>query len=335
MKRLLTVTLALVLVVFMLPLITLKNEASGSQEAPDGDAALVSAETKSFDERTVVSLYHNGEVSELTIHEYLVGVVAAEMPASFPAEALKAQALAARTYTLYKMKLYSDGMAIPDSHCGAQLCSDYTHCKGFADVAKEGAALWGEASAEYLKRIEEAVSATSGIIATYNGEPIAAVFHSVSSKRTESAISVWGTDTPYLVSVESPGSEASSKYKSEVQMTAGDFKELMLKYYPEMSFDCPEGEWFRDSHRSEAGGVMDVLLGGVRISGTWFRQVMGLNSTNFTYTPKDGMLIFNTTGYGHGVGMSQYGAKALAEEGKTYDEIIKWYYTGVDLTIKS
>lgn len=335
MKRLLIILLAVMAIVYSMPLLTVGLGGGGKDELKEpGGAELVDGDG-TFDEKTMITLWDEGEVKTLCLRDYLCGVVAAEMPASFPEEALKAQALAARTYTMYQLSLYEGGMAIPERHSGAQLCSDHTHCKAFCDIEAKGDSMWGANKDFYTDKIKQAVDDTCGIIATYEGKPIAAVFHSVSSERTESSVSVWGSERPYLVSVESPGGEQAPRYKGQVVISEEEFKSKMLAAHPEMDF--PEGPetWFKASNRSEAGGVIDVSVGGVRVSGVWLRGQLGLNSTNFTYTPKDGMLYFDTTGYGHGVGMSQYGAKAMAEEGKTYDEIIKWYYTGVDLTIKS
>lgn len=346
MKKLIVLLLMLVLCVYALPVLTVESrgipqsygaaqpeEDSGEAGAPSADAVQTVAD--SYDRSTRLTVNIDGTVSELTLHDYLCGVLAAEMPASFPEEALKAQALAARTYTLYKIGLYEAGMAIPESHNGAQMCTDYTHCKAYCDVAAQAASMWGDESEKYLEKIENAVSATDGVIATYQGDPIAAVFHAASTEKTEAAADVWGGDTPYLQSVESPGGEASERYYGEVSISAEEFKKLFLEKYPQADLSSPPEHWFKASNRSEAGGIIDVAVGGVRVPGTALRTMLGLNSTNFTYTPQGDTLIFKSKGYGHGVGMSQYGARELALQGMTYDEIIKWYYTGVDLTIKS
>lgn len=335
MKRLFCVMALLMACVYALPLLTVGLDAHPDALASDPDDTQMPA-VQSFDRETAVTLcLQSGEIETLDLHTYLCGVVAAEMPASFPEEALKAQALAARSYTLYQLGLYDDGMAIPDRHKGAQLCADATHCKAYCDLEDRAQALWGKNAAFYQDKITRAVEETDGVIATYKGEPIAAVFHSTSSASTESAQSVWGSDTPYLVSVESPGSESSPRYHGEVRLSQQAFKDKLLAAYPAMDLTMPAGEWFRASNRSSAGGIIDVAVGGVRVSGTELRTLLGLNSTNFTYRVlEDGTLCFQTIGYGHGVGMSQYGAKALAEEGKTCEEIIQWYYTGVDITVK-
>ncbi len=347
MKRLIAIMLGLVLCVYALPVLTVggldgpradkaaaaeQKEESPERKPPQG---AVQAAGDSYDRATRVTVCIDGAASGMTLHDYLCGVLAAEMPASFPEEALKAQALAARTYTLYKIGLYEAGMAIPESHQGAQLCTDYSHCKAYCDLRTQADGMWGERSAEYLEKIEQAVSATDGVIATYQGDPIAAVFHAASTEKTEAAVDVWGGDTPYLQSVESPGGEASEHYYGKVTLAADEFKKRFSERYPQADLSCPPEHWFKASNRSEAGGVVDVAVGGVRVPGTAIRAMLGLNSTNFTYTPQGDTLIFETRGYGHGVGMSQYGARELALQGMTCDEIIKWYYTGVDLTLKS
>ena len=282
------------------------------------------------DDALTVKALIEGEVKELSMREYLTGVVAAEMPASFPEEALKAQAAAARTYTVYKMRLLELGAANPDEHMGADVCDDYHHCKAFADVEKRRA-MWGEDFERYEAVIEAAVTDTDGMIIKYNGEPIAAVFHSASGPRTESAADVWGTDTPYLQSVQAPDGSDSPNYRASVEVSASDFRETVRAAYPEAEVDGAPSTWFRDSKRSSAGGILNVLVGGVRITGTELREMFDLNSTNFTVTPKEDSIIFNTTGYGHGVGMSQYGAKELALQGRSWTEILQTYYTGVTI----
>ncbi len=323
----------------------------------------VQTDVRTSDDALTVKALIGGEVQELSMKEYLTGVVAAEIPASFPDEALKAQAAAARTYTVYKMRLLELGAANPDEHMGAVVCDDYHHCKAFANVEKRRA-MWGEDYERYEAVIENAVTDTDGMIVKYNGEPIAAVFHSASGPRTENAADVWGTETPYLKSVQAPDGSASpnlylncgaacrktlrfpnrmandrlqilrlaSAHIAQVNLVvvaASDFRETVRAAYPEAAVDGAPNTWFRDSRRSGAGGILNVLVGGVRIPGTELREMFGLNSTNFTITPKEDSIVFNTTGYGHGVGLSQYGAKELALQGRSWIEILKTYYTGV------
>jgi len=334
MKRMTVMLLAALAAVYLMPLFTV-GVGGGKAPEPAPAAEPVAEEPPDFDRRTTVTVLLDGAIKSMSLRDYLRGVVAAEMPASFPEEALKAQAVAARSYTLYQLRLYEDGAALPESHGGAQLCGDPAHCSGYVDVDARKGELWGADESYYEARITAAVDGTAGVTATYDGAPIAAVFHSASGPRTESALAVWGADLPYLVTAASPGGDQSPDYLGEVTVTEEAFREKMLAAHPDMDLSAPADTWFRASVRSEAGGIIDVEVGGVRVSGPWLRQQLGLNSTNFTYHPADGLLTFRTVGCGHGVGMSQYGAKALAEQGRTYDEILRWYYQGVDLTVRS
>lgn len=340
MKKLLSVVFCMMLFVYLLPMLTVGFSAEKSKDEPAENA---DEQTTIIDEPTIkaewdqaqdVTVCIDGEVRKLDLRTYLIGVMAAEMPASFPEEALKAQAVAARTYTLYKQELYgADGM--PESHKGAQLCSDPNHCKAFCDVSVQAAALWGDSTDFYLEKLESAVDSTDGLIMVYEEHPIAAVFHSASVGRTESAADIWGTDVPYLIGVESPGGEDSPKYQGEVRVMQKDFAAAVQEQVPDADFSSEASFWFRDSHRSEAGGVVDVLVGGVRVKGTVIRQIAGLNSINFKVRAEGDELIFTTLGSGHGVGLSQYGARAMAKDGSDYAEILLHYYTGAQFLKKS
>jgi len=278
-----------------------------------------------------VTVLIDGEVKTLPLSTYLNGVLAAEMPATFPDEALRAQAVAARTYTMYKLRLIELGLTPPECHKGAALCDDSAHCKAYIDIDKNAQALWGDSAAEYRAAISAAVSSTDGEIIVYKDEPIAAVFHSASAAKTESSLDVWGSDMPYLQSVDSPGGEDSPKYSGTVTVTADKFRETVISSYPDADLSSDPSSWFKASKRSEAGGIIDVAVGGVRIPGTAIREMFSLNSTNFTVTSTENSLTFHTIGYGHGVGLSQYGSRKLALSGKNYKEILAWYYTGTEI----
>lgn len=140
---------------------------------------------------------------------------------------------------------------------------------------------------------------------------------------------------PYLIGVESPGGEDSPKYQGEVRVMQKDFAAAVQEQVPDADFSSEASFWFRDSHRSEAGGVVDVLVGGVRVKGTVIRQIAGLNSINFKVHAEGDELIFTTLGSGHGVGLSQYGARAMAKDGSDYAEILLHYYTGAQFLKKS
>lgn len=341
LKRFLIAACGAMLLAFGLPLLTLRmdngspsqGESSQLEEEKLGQALAVSGQ--SFDEKTQVTVLMGEKVETLTLGQYLQGVVAAEMPASFPPEALKAQAVAARTYTIYKLEAYAQGVEIPSVHQGAQLCDDFSHCKAYVNLKSTQEKLWGDKAPEYAALIEQAVSTTDGMVVTYQGAPVAAVFHAASAGKTEAALDVWGTAHPYLVSVESPGEEECPKYLGTVSINPKEFASKFWETHPEANFNEAPITWFKDSARSQSGGIINVLVGGVRVSGNEIRNLLGLNSTNFTLQASDEALVFSTTGYGHGVGMSQYGARELALEGKSFGDILKWYYTGTEITIKS
>ncbi|MCX7614905.1 MAG: stage II sporulation protein D [Clostridiales bacterium] len=342
MKRIMTLGLILLGTIYLLPFITFgksaatdkgltKETGTVSESVIDELFSSNGNKSKDWDKNQKVTVLIAGEVKELTMEEYLPGVLAAEIPASFPVEALKAQAVAARTYAVYKKKLVELGSKPPESHKGAVLCDDPKHCKGYVDLDAKAKELWGSKADEYVKIIKNAVKDTDGVIVTYDNQPIAAVFHAAAAKKTESAADVWGTATPYLKSVDSPGGDVSPRYIGTVELTGANFKEKFLKQYPTAKLNTPIGTWFKASKRSQAGGVISVEVGGVRVSGIAIREMFSLNSTNFTLSYNNDSITFHTTGYGHGVGLSQYGARLMALEGKTYEDIVKWYYQGVTL----
>lgn len=266
------------------------------------------------------------QVVSMPTAQYLKEVVAAEMPAAFETEALKAQAVAARTYLLNRVNVHKNGTEIP-KHKGADICTDSTHCKAWLSEADRRAS-WGDTADTSWQKIAAAVDETTGIIITYNQQPISAVFHSTSSGHTENAKDVWGGNVPYLVSVESPGEDQSPRYQSEVDLSVEEFQAIGTQHIENVDWNK---DLISDIVRSDAGGIISITVGGVALKGTTFRTIYGLRSTNAQITMADGKVKMQVTGFGHGVGMSQYGANYLASQGKTYPEILKVYYTGVDV----
>ena len=269
-----------------------------------------------------VLLKESGEKKTMTLSDYLVGVVAAEMPASFEYEALKAQAVAARTYAVSKLK--NDNAK--SEHNGADMCSDFAHCQAYISQ-KTAAKNWGKNASEYLKKCKNAVNETSGEIMEYDGQPIKAVFHSSSSGKTENARDVWGGDVPYLVSVTSPGEEACPSHESEVSVPLDEFKsKISAKFATDFS-----KEIIGKAQYNKSGSVQGISVGGVSIRGTQMRSLFNLRSACFKAEVRDGRVVFKVTGNGHGVGMSQYGANYLAAHGYDYEKILKKYYSGAYL----
>jgi stage II sporulation protein D len=276
-----------------------------------------------LDGQAVLRVLSGDTVEEMDLGTYLVGVVRAEMPASFETEALKAQAVAARTYTIYKIQT---GGNHGDT---ADICTDSTCCQAY--IGEEQArANWGVNADAYEKKIEEAVSSTDGQAILYGGAPVLAVFHSSSAGLTRAAGEVWVNDLPYLQAVESPeAGDTIPNYYSRVEFTPAEFRERFLASCPAADLSGDMSGWLRDAVTDSAGSVETVTVGGVTVKGTQVRSVLGLRSACFTWEVEDGKLVFFVTGYGHGVGMSQYGANAMAAGGADYQEILTHYYTGV------
>jgi len=176
------------------------------------------------------------------------------------------------------------------------------------------------------------VAETDGMTALYENAPIQAVFFSSAAGRTVDAVEVWGNSVPYLSGVDSPeGEEDVPNYHSEVHVSAEEFKRILLGQYPGADLSGEPSGWFSAPVANSAGGVAYVEIGGVEVRGGSLRTLFGLRSTNFTLSAGEEGITFSVTGYGHGVGMSQYGANTLAKQGKSYDEILKWYYTGIEV----
>ena len=329
-KQVVATALALLLVLFLLPLLLFGTGGleQTEQAAPTGELPIdrtVVTPSPSADSQTQIRVaLTDGSVLTLGLDQYLWRVVAAEMPASFELEALKAQAAAARTYTLSKL-----GRTV-EKHPDADVCTDITCCQAYIDP-DQAAANWGDNGAAYTAKITSAVSETDGMAVLYDGQPIQAVFFSSAAVRTVDAVEVWGNSVPYLTGVDSPEGDEVPNYHSTVTFTPEEFKSKLLAQYPDADLSGDPAGWFQNTVPNSAGGVEQVDVGGVTVSGGALRTLLGLRSTSFTVTAGSQGVTFSVTGYGHGVGMSQYGANALARQGKTYDEILKWYYTGVEV----
>ena len=275
-------------------------------------------------DRDVTLTIQDGDTTEqMTLERYLTGVVRGEMPAAFEMEALRAQAAAERSYVYYQL-----AAGRKDAHPDADFCTDHTCCSAYLSetAAREK---WGGDFAPWNTRVEQAVSDTDGQVVLYNGRPILAVFHSSSAGRTAAAGDVWSGDLPYLVSVDSPeGEETVPNYYSTVTFTAAEVKEKLLAAHPELKLSGAPDRWFGAAAENGSGRVETVSVGGTDIEGTELRRIFGLRSACFTVAADSESVTFRVTGYGHGVGMSQYGANQLAREGKTWQEILEWYYTG-------
>ena len=258
-----------------------------------------------------------GIVTEQKMDDYLVGVVLAEMPASFEPEALKAQSIVARTYA---RKAYVSG----GKHGDGSVCMEPSCCQGY--ISPEEYMQRGGREAD-VEKIHSAVQETSGRVLTYEGELIEATYFSCSGGSTEDAAAVWGTDYPYLQAVNSPGEEAAAHYQDTMVFTQTELEnqlDISLTGLPE--------SWVQSVSYTRGGGVDAISIGGTFFTGVEIRQKLSLWSAAFSVKAIENTLEFTTRGYGHRVGMSQYGADAMAVAGSSCEEILMHYYQGVEIT---
>jgi len=293
-------------------------------------------ENKAEEREIKIKVYIAAEdkIKDMDLEEYVKGVVAAEMPAEFADEALKAQAVAARTYVYGRIK----GLYIDEEdtafHRGAHICTDYTHCQAW--VSKDEAmAAWDSAKAEdYWAKIEKAVNETKGTIILYNGVVANTLFHSNSGGRTENVEEVWNVNpVGYLRSVASEGEENSPSYMSVLRVSTDEFYNILKENYPDAKLNKNNilGD-VKILDYTTGGRVKTMQIGNILIKGTDFRKIFSLTSANITLKQDNsGMIEITTYGSGHGVGMSQWGANYLAKTGKGWVDIIKHYYIGVEL----
>ncbi len=265
------------------------------------------------DARSIPVLQQDNTVSWMELDTYILGVVLAEMPADFETEALKAQAVVARTYAL---KRQEEGSRHPQ---GA-VCVDPACCQAYRSA--EDYLHSGGAQAS-IDKVREAVEATAYQILTYQGALIEATYFSCSGGKTEDAAAVWGSNVPYLQSVASPGEEDSPKYAETVHFDAQELSELLGT---QLQGDA--ASWLGKTTYTQGGGVASIVISGKSYTGVQLRSLLHLNSTLFTVTAVADGLNFTTFGHGHRVGMSQYGADAMAVSGCGYEEILLYYYQG-------
>ena len=253
----------------------------------------------------------NGLITNLEIEEYVIGVVGAEMPASFDEEALKAQAVIARTYavsTLNKGKILTDN-------------SSTQNYKDNSELKK----MWGSNFDKYYNKIKSAISDTKGIYLTYNDKIIDAVYHSTSNGQTENAEYVWGTSKPYLVSVTSIYDTSNKSFNYEKFIAYAD---LSKKLNMDINYDTN----FNIISKTSGDRVDKIQINDKTYTGVELRNLLGLRSADFEISKEENGISFKTKGYGHGVGLSQYGANGMAKAGYNYEQILTHYYTGVKLT---
>ena len=320
MKMYGTVCIIVAVIMLLAPLAALpsarsdiKSEASVSEKS----AEAVTESTADAEDVVSVFMTSEGRAEQLPLRDYIVGVVAAEMPASYEEEALKAQALVAVTFTRYRQASGGDKELE-----NAVISDDSSKHQGYISK-EEMQAKWGDAFDVYYERICGAVDCVLHKVITSNGKPIMAAYHAMSSGRTEAAENIWGADVPYLRSVDSHWDKDSTRFFSEVVLSREKIAEIM-------SVDADE-VYIKTKSTTPCGTVLSIDIGGNIITGIEARELFGLRSPVFTVEKDGDNYIFSVSGYGHGVGMSQNGADSMAREGYTYSEIIKHYYQGVEI----
>lgn len=342
MKKILIYLLSFILIIFIIPAFLTKRTTPTSskketerqlqddnqqEQTTENQTEISNKNTYNYSKYGTISLLHKktGEVEQVKLDEYLCNVVSAEMPATFEQEALKAQAIVARTYTIYKI--------LNKKHDNADICDDSTCCQAW--ISKDDRlAKWEENQRESnWQKICSAVNETSGKIITYENKPIDAFFHSNSGGITEVPVNVWGgTGYPYLQSVETSGENTYTQYASEVTLSQEELINKLKEKYSDISIDFTNSEDIKILEYTESTRVKTVKFGNHEISGVEARTLFGLKSTNFEISRDGNNIKFSVKGYGHGVGMSQTGADSMAKNGSRAEEIIKHFYTGVEIT---
>ncbi|WP_243159413.1 stage II sporulation protein D [Clostridium sp. SM-530-WT-3G] len=325
------VTVVIVLILCILPILFLDNsnkinifniQLDDIKKSEDKNIEFPS------DGKVKVYIKEENKVIELDLEDYITGVVASEMPANFNEEALKAQAIAARTYYMNKRK-----KPCKDSEAnGAEIC-DTTNCQVYMNKEKR-LKLWSSSKGEEnWSKIKNAVDCTRGQIMTYDGYVLEyPQFFSTSSGKTEDAKDVFSVDVPYLKSEESQGEEIAPKYESTCEFSIDDFVKKVNSSYIDANLtksNLPAMVSIKSY--TEGGSVKEIQIGEILIKGTDFRKIFGLNSSNFNIQFTNNQVIIKCRGYGHGVGMSQWGANVMAKNGFSYEQILKHYYRGIEI----
>ncbi|WMJ22443.1 stage II sporulation protein D [Paludicola sp. MB14-C6] len=316
MKKVLPVLGTFILILLIIPLFAL----IGSNKSP------LSPREKTDTTTYLVLNHKTGEVMKLDPANYIKGVVAAEMPIAYHAEALKAQAVAAHTYALRQIDAELKNPS-PELK-GAYLSTDFEKGQAYISV-EELKEKWGKNYEINYKKLSDAVDSVINEILVYEDKPILAAFHSISGGITESAKTVWGKDVSYLVPVKSEGDELSPNYETKTTLTASEVEHAFTQKYKDIKFDKDKTKWFQILKRSDSKTITEIQVGSEKMNGKDVREVLNLKSSNFEVAFANESFTFTTNGYGHGVGMSQYGADYLARQGKTYHEILLHYYSGV------
>lgn len=336
MKKIFIYFIAFISICFILPALFTKRNintfSNGLEENIQENNEQVSNNNSNevseynYNKYGTIKLLHKktNEIEEVKIDDYLCNVVSAEMPADYELEALKAQAIVARTYTIYKVQ--------NKKHENADICDDSTCCQAW--VSKENRLeRWEETKREEnWNKIQQCVNETKGKIITYNNQPINAFFHANSGGTTELPVNVWGgSGLPYLQVVQTAGEEGYTQYSSEVDLTQEELINKLKTKYEDIQIDFNNDEDVKIIEHTDSNRVKTVKFGNHELSGVETRTLLGLKSTNFEIKKENNQIKFLVKGYGHGVGMSQTGANTMAKQGNNCEEIIKHFYVGIEI----
>lgn len=336
MKKLIIYVVGIILISFSIPFFFTNVTNVKSQETVSNQVEQNSniennnivANNYEYSKYNTIKLLHNatGEIEEIKLDEYLIGVVSAEMPADYEFEALKAQAIVARTYTIYTI-IHNN-----QKHGEADICDNSNCCQAWISKEKRFERWEEDKRQSNWDKITNAVNSTAGKIITYNGEPINAFFHSNSGGTTEIPINVWGgSGYPYLQVVETSGEENYSQYSSEAEFSKEEIINKIYEKHNEISIDWNSEKPIEILEYTDSGRVKTIRFGNVNLSGVETRSIFALRSSNFEVELNNEKIKFKVKGYGHGVGMSQTGSDSLAKQGKNFEEIIKHFYQNVEI----
>ncbi len=317
MKSNLILSLILSASMLLCPVAALEKNSENHSSVSETKAAI----SENSNEYISVFASSDSSVSKLTVREYLIGCVAAEMPANYHSQALCAQAIASYTYAKRIMKNNSENKKTLFS--GADITDDSNMHQGYSDKSARQK-MWGDKFEEYEQKISAAVDETLGVYLSFDGDYALCVYHSISAGRTSSAKSLWGSDIPYLSGVESPGDKLSPDYISESYFTESEFRSAAEK--AGISVSGSTDKWIEKTVTDDGGYVEKITVCGTEVSGTVFREAFSLKSTAFEISYSDGNFKITCKGHGHGVGMSQYGADYMARQGSSWREILMHYY---------
>ena len=338
MKKIAVFVVFLIMLIVLIPMIILGAVGPGikipaiiNAAAEDEDDENKTNNEEYSDLTVKVYIDEENSIKEMKLEDYVVGVVCAEMPALFEKEALKAQAVAARTYVYAKMAC--NGGSGCSKHEGADVCTD-VHCQAWISKEDRFKAWGAEQSEELWNKVVSAVNETRGQVITYEGKVAGSIqYHAVSGGKTEDSIDVFGSSIPYLASVDSPGEEEAPSYSSTVTIGKDEFIARVKKMNSGVKLDTAKGlsSQISITKLTTGGRVKTIQIGDKTFSGIDIRWAMGLKSANFTVKADTKAVIFYVKGYGHGLGMSQWGAREMAKGGSTYDVILMHYYQGIEI----